>query len=106
MLMNPRSVGGFDMDAVEESWISTIGVTTQVATRRDWRGVSSSVAVSCVDIADAFPETVVLDQCGHNRAHLPPTGHCAVQFEQCAMQFGVTFFDFGVMVCTRSIGFK
>lgn len=83
MLMNPRSVGGFDMDAVEESWISTIGVTTQVATRRDWRGVSSSVAVSCVDIADAFPETVVLDQCGHNRAHLPPTGHCTVQFEQC-----------------------
>ena len=23
-----------------------------------------------------------------------------------AMQFGVTFFDFGVMVCTRAIGFK
>lgn len=33
MLMNPRKFGGFDLDAVTESWISTVGITTQVGTR-------------------------------------------------------------------------
>lgn len=33
MLMNPKRFGGFDLDAVTESWISTVGITTQVGTR-------------------------------------------------------------------------
>ncbi|KNB43735.1 MFS general substrate transporter [Blastocystis sp. subtype 4] len=32
MLMNPKRFGGFDLDAVTESWISTVGITTQVGT--------------------------------------------------------------------------
>ena len=34
-LMNNRAYGGFEMNAVEESWVATFGIVTQLATR--WR---------------------------------------------------------------------
>ena len=82
MLMNPRRLGGFDMDAVEESWISTIGVTTQVATCCLSRGVSCSADLSRVDSADPVPETAVLDECDHDGADRPAAGHFALQPQQ------------------------
>ena len=32
-LMNSRAYGGFEMNAVEESWVATFGVITQLVTR-------------------------------------------------------------------------
>ena len=34
-LANPREYGGFDMDAVDESWIGTFGCFLQIAGRRE-----------------------------------------------------------------------
>ena len=72
MLMNPKRFGGFDLDAVTESWISTVGVTTQVGT------CNTIVLLYCsVDLSDM----VQIDAISHSMPHFSSSICCNCYIE-------------------------
>lgn len=54
-LMNNRAFGGFEMDALEESWIATTGVALQIASRTCRPRLVTSAAFPIVEPTDAVP---------------------------------------------------